>query len=86
MRCLQTRNASDKLTEFPTKSVRLKRPFAIQPWTDSEENIGNLFMVRRTNFFCVLYPISVSLYRRVFCRNEKCFWFLNIHASMLLFL
>lgn len=37
----------DMLTVFPPKSVRLKKPFAIQPWTDSEENIGNLLMVWR---------------------------------------
>ncbi|XP_052177400.1 homeobox-DDT domain protein RLT2 isoform X2 [Diospyros lotus] len=37
----------DKLIEFPPKSVHLKRPFGIQPWTDSEENIGNLLMVWR---------------------------------------
>ncbi|KAK1557179.1 hypothetical protein Q3G72_019621 [Acer saccharum] len=37
----------DSLSAFPPKSVQLKRPFAIQPWTDSEENIGNLLMVWR---------------------------------------
>ncbi|KAJ6741290.1 HOMEOBOX-DDT DOMAIN PROTEIN RLT2 [Salix purpurea] len=37
----------DKLTEFPPKSVLLKRPFLIQPWNDSEENVGNLLMVWR---------------------------------------
>ncbi|KAA8526340.1 hypothetical protein F0562_008457 [Nyssa sinensis] len=37
----------DLLTEFPPKSVHLKRPFAIEPWIDSEENIGNLLMVWR---------------------------------------
>ncbi|KAF8409189.1 hypothetical protein HHK36_005263 [Tetracentron sinense] len=37
----------DMLSTFPPKSVQLKRPFAIQPWTDSEENIGNLLMVWR---------------------------------------
>ncbi|KAL9380337.1 hypothetical protein Peur_025994 [Populus x canadensis] len=37
----------DKLTEFPPKSVLLKRPFLIQPWNGSEENIGNLLMVWR---------------------------------------
>nr|XP_010924409.1 homeobox-DDT domain protein RLT2 isoform X2 [Elaeis guineensis] len=35
----------DMLSLFPPKSVQLKRPFAIQPWMDSEENIGNLLMV-----------------------------------------
>ncbi|KAK3207089.1 hypothetical protein Dsin_021135 [Dipteronia sinensis] len=37
----------DSLSAFPPKSVQLKRPFAVQPWTDSEENIGNLLMVWR---------------------------------------
>lgn len=37
---------SDFLGAFPPKSVQLKRPFSIQPWNHSEENIGNLFMVR----------------------------------------
>ncbi|XP_034928330.1 homeobox-DDT domain protein RLT2 isoform X4 [Populus alba] len=37
----------DKLTEFPPKSMLLKRPFLIQPWNDSEENVGNLLMVWR---------------------------------------
>ncbi|XVE66156.1 hypothetical protein DITRI_Ditri08aG0057700 [Diplodiscus trichospermus] len=37
----------DKLCVFPPKAVKLKRPFSIQPWNDSEENIGNLLMVWR---------------------------------------
>ncbi|KAK6134736.1 hypothetical protein DH2020_031512 [Rehmannia glutinosa] len=37
----------DKLPEFPPESVQLKRPFGVRPWTDSEENIGNLLMVWR---------------------------------------
>ncbi|XP_030929199.1 homeobox-DDT domain protein RLT2-like isoform X3 [Quercus lobata] len=37
----------DMLAVFPPKSVCLKRPFTIQPWTDSEENVGNLLMVWR---------------------------------------
>ncbi|KAJ9170905.1 hypothetical protein P3X46_018968 [Hevea brasiliensis] len=37
----------DKLVRFPPKSVLLKRPFAFQPWSDSEENVGNLLMVWR---------------------------------------
>ncbi|XP_050380666.1 homeobox-DDT domain protein RLT2 isoform X2 [Argentina anserina] len=32
---------------FPPKSVQLKKPFGIQPWIDSEENIGNLLMAWR---------------------------------------
>ncbi|GFP86443.1 hypothetical protein PHJA_000788100 [Phtheirospermum japonicum] len=37
----------DKLPDFPPESVLLKRPFRVQPWTDSEENVGNLLMVWR---------------------------------------
>ncbi|PPS01295.1 hypothetical protein GOBAR_AA19353 [Gossypium barbadense] len=37
----------DSLSVFPPKSVQLKRPFDIQPWIDSEENVGNLFMAWR---------------------------------------
>ncbi|KAJ4976460.1 hypothetical protein NE237_001566 [Protea cynaroides] len=37
----------DMLSRFPPKSVQLKRPFAIQPWTDSDETVGNLLMVWR---------------------------------------
>ncbi|XP_039036184.1 homeobox-DDT domain protein RLT1-like [Hibiscus syriacus] len=29
------------------KSVQMKRPFAIHPWIDSEENVGNLLMAWR---------------------------------------
>ncbi|RWW17777.1 hypothetical protein GW17_00018277 [Ensete ventricosum] len=32
------------LTAFPPSSVRLKKPFAIQPWADSDEKIANLLM------------------------------------------
>ncbi|XP_034673854.1 homeobox-DDT domain protein RLT1-like isoform X2 [Vitis riparia] len=37
----------DLLSVFPPTSVQLRRPFAVQPWVDSEENIGNLLMVWR---------------------------------------
>uniref|UniRef100_A0A1D1XSU5 Reticulocyte-binding protein 2 a n=1 Tax=Anthurium amnicola TaxID=1678845 RepID=A0A1D1XSU5_9ARAE len=39
----------DMLSAFPPKSVQLlfKKPFAVEPWTDSDENIGNLLMVWR---------------------------------------
>ncbi|XP_048138027.1 homeobox-DDT domain protein RLT2 isoform X2 [Rhodamnia argentea] len=37
----------DSMTAFPPKSVLMKKPFAIQPWSHSEENIGNLLMVWR---------------------------------------
>ncbi|XP_061355040.1 homeobox-DDT domain protein RLT2-like isoform X2 [Gastrolobium bilobum] len=37
----------DGQTSFPPKSVQLKRAFSIQPWSKSDENIGNLLMVWR---------------------------------------
>ncbi|XP_017641597.2 homeobox-DDT domain protein RLT1-like isoform X4 [Gossypium arboreum] len=37
----------DSLSVFPPKSVQLKGPFDIQPWIDSEENVGNLLMAWR---------------------------------------
>ena len=37
----------DTLGKFPATSVKMKRPFAVRPWTDSEQNVGNLFMVWR---------------------------------------
>ncbi|CAL0333845.1 unnamed protein product [Lupinus luteus] len=38
---------ADGRTSFPPNSVHLKRPFSNQPWSDSEENVGNLLMVWR---------------------------------------
>lgn len=35
----------DSMTAFPPISVQTKKPFGIQPWSHSEENIGNLLMV-----------------------------------------
>ncbi|KAK7302837.1 hypothetical protein RJT34_13734 [Clitoria ternatea] len=35
----------DLLCVFPPKSVKLRKPFAIQPWVNSEQNVGNLLMV-----------------------------------------
>lgn len=35
----------DMRTVFPPKPVQLKRPFTVQPWCNSEENVGNLLMV-----------------------------------------
>ena len=40
----------DMLGLFPPNSVQLKKPFAIRPWLDSEENVGNLLMVRLLSF------------------------------------
>ncbi|ESW31360.1 hypothetical protein PHAVU_002G232200 [Phaseolus vulgaris] len=37
----------DSLCVFPPKSVKLKKPFAIKPWMNSEKNVGNLLMVWR---------------------------------------
>lgn len=37
----------DSLNAFPPKSVQLKRPLTIEPWINSETNVGNLFMVWR---------------------------------------
>ncbi|XP_047163549.1 homeobox-DDT domain protein RLT1 [Vigna umbellata] len=37
----------DSLSVFPPKSVKLRKPFAIQPWSNSEQNVGNLLMVWR---------------------------------------
>ncbi|KAG6478732.1 hypothetical protein ZIOFF_062176 [Zingiber officinale] len=33
------------LQVFPPSSVKLRRPFGIQPWVDSDENIANLLML-----------------------------------------
>ncbi|XP_043702863.1 homeobox-DDT domain protein RLT2-like isoform X2 [Telopea speciosissima] len=60
----------DLLSTFPPKSVQLKRPFAIQPWTDSEENLGNLFMVWKflINFTDVLelWPFTLDEFIQAF--------------------
>jgi hypothetical protein len=37
----------DSLSTFPPKSLQLKMPFAISPWKDSDETVGNLLMVWR---------------------------------------
>ncbi|KAK3023049.1 hypothetical protein RJ639_044839 [Escallonia herrerae] len=37
----------DSLSAFPPKSVHLKRPFAVQPWIHSEDNVGNLLLDSR---------------------------------------
>uniref|UniRef100_A0A5B7A7I4 Homeobox-DDT domain protein RLT1 n=1 Tax=Davidia involucrata TaxID=16924 RepID=A0A5B7A7I4_DAVIN len=49
----------DFLCAFPPKSVQLKKPFAIQPWIDSKENIGNLLMVWR---FCITFADVLELW------------------------
>ncbi|KAG9159461.1 hypothetical protein Leryth_011009 [Lithospermum erythrorhizon] len=42
----------ESLCEFPPKSVKLKKPFGFQPWSNSQENIGNLLMAWR---FCLTF-------------------------------
>ncbi|XP_027170848.1 homeobox-DDT domain protein RLT2 isoform X1 [Coffea eugenioides] len=37
----------DSLTEFPPKTVCLKRPFGMQPWVESEESVGSILMIWR---------------------------------------
>ncbi|KAI3456227.1 hypothetical protein Pfo_012890 [Paulownia fortunei] len=49
----------EALCEFPPKSVQLRMPFAIQPWIDSEENVGNLLMVWK---FCVTFADVLGLW------------------------
>ncbi|KAJ0797032.1 putative transcription factor & chromatin remodeling DDT family [Helianthus annuus] len=51
----------DLLCVFPPKSVqtRLKRPFSVHPWIDSEENVGNLLMVWR---FCTTFADILGLW------------------------
>ncbi|KAJ4703536.1 Homeobox domain-containing protein/DDT domain-containing protein [Melia azedarach] len=65
----------DSLCIFPPKSVKLKRPFAVQPWIDSEENIGNLLMVWR--FFITfadvlgLWPFTLDEFVQAFHDYES---------------
>ncbi|MFS8015161.1 putative transcription factor & chromatin remodeling DDT family [Helianthus anomalus] len=51
----------DHLCLFPPKSVqvRFKSPFSDHPWIDSEENVGNLFMVWR---FCMTFADILGLW------------------------
>ncbi|KAL2627394.1 hypothetical protein AAZV13_07G170700 [Glycine max] len=53
----------DSLCVFPPKSVKLRKPFAIKPWINSENNVGNLLMVWRflINFADVLELWSFTL-------------------------
>ncbi|KAM0938625.1 putative transcription factor & chromatin remodeling DDT family [Dioscorea sansibarensis] len=44
----------DMLSPFPPASVPLKRPFAIPPWANSEENIGNLLMLDNFMNLCMV--------------------------------
>ncbi|KAG6777081.1 hypothetical protein POTOM_016883 [Populus tomentosa] len=62
--------APDLLITFPSESVQLKKPFGFQPWSDSEENIGNLLMVWR--FFITftdvlgLWPFTLDEFVQAF--------------------
>lgn len=51
--------ASDMLIEFPPKSVSLRKPFGVEPWICSEEDVGNLLMVRP---FATLFKTHSSFY------------------------
>ncbi|XP_038683362.1 homeobox-DDT domain protein RLT2-like isoform X2 [Tripterygium wilfordii] len=67
---LQNLDVFRELTAFPPKSVRLKRPFSIKPWNDSEKNIGNLLMVWKflINFADVLglWPFTLDEFIQAF--------------------
>ncbi|CAN4078885.1 unnamed protein product [Withania somnifera] len=47
------------LCEFPPKSVQLKIPFSIQPWSASDDNVGNLLMAWR---FCLNFADILGLW------------------------
>ncbi|KAJ7948365.1 Homeobox-DDT domain protein [Quillaja saponaria] len=59
---------------FPTRSLHLKRPFSIQPWSDSDENVGNLLMVWRflITFSDVLgmWPFTLDEFIQAFHDSE----------------
>ncbi|KAG6475920.1 hypothetical protein ZIOFF_065150 [Zingiber officinale] len=49
------------LQVFPPSSVRLRRPFGIQPWVDSDENIANLLMPFDQVFLtCVTLLVEIA--------------------------
>ncbi|RVW95851.1 Homeobox-DDT domain protein RLT1 [Vitis vinifera] len=62
--------ASDLLSVFPPTSVQLRRPFAVQPWDDSEENIGNLLMVWR---FLITFADVLQLWLLLLMSLSKLF-------------
>ncbi|KVH89511.1 DDT domain-containing protein [Cynara cardunculus var. scolymus] len=49
----------ETLQNLDSFRVRLKRPFSIHPWIDSEENVGNLLMVWR---FCMTFADVLGLW------------------------
>ncbi|KAF7803410.1 homeobox-DDT domain protein RLT1 [Senna tora] len=72
----------DSLCVFPPQCVKLKRPFAIQPWIKSEENVGNLFMV---SAFVYLYKsVKVNDFNCAFIFDISHVWrFLITFADVL---
>lgn len=93
LRYLYSRNtfiyfALDFLGQFPPKSVQLKRPFAIQPWMNSEENIGNLLMVWRflITFADILelWPFTLDEFVQAFhdyVSDPRVVWFHFLHLK-----
>ncbi|XP_073110511.1 homeobox-DDT domain protein RLT1-like isoform X2 [Elaeis guineensis] len=76
----------DMLSEFPPESVHLKRPFAVQPWIDSEENVTNLLMVWKflTTFADLLELRQFTLDELVQSLHDRDSKLLGeIHASLL---
>lgn len=72
----------DMLGTFPPESVPMKRPFAIPPWTESEENVGNLLMVWK---FLVtfagefgLWPFTLDEFVQAF-HDQASEWGFDIH-------
>ncbi|XP_061344571.1 homeobox-DDT domain protein RLT1-like isoform X3 [Gastrolobium bilobum] len=65
----------DSLCVLPPKSVKLRKPFAIQPWINSEENVGNLLMVWRflITFADVLelWPFTLDEFMQAFHDNDS---------------
>ncbi|KAK4361141.1 hypothetical protein RND71_020093 [Anisodus tanguticus] len=58
--CLQNLESfRESLCEFPPKSVQLKKPFSIQPWNASDDNVGNLLMAWR---FCLNFADILGLW------------------------
>ncbi|XP_027159398.1 homeobox-DDT domain protein RLT1 isoform X1 [Coffea eugenioides] len=49
----------ESLCKFPPESVKLKKPFAVRPWIDSEDNVGKLLMVWR---FCITFADVLGLW------------------------
>ncbi|XP_004232922.1 homeobox-DDT domain protein RLT1 isoform X1 [Solanum lycopersicum] len=49
----------ESLCEFPPKSVQLKKPFSVEPWIASDDNVGNLLMAWR---FCLNFADILGLW------------------------